>query len=73
METTFSVNIFRHFYEVLISTKKRQYQILQNHLKKKNIYTIYNNLNWGDTGQLITFNPNYLIRISTVETFNFSP
>ena len=25
------------------------------------------------TLQWITFNPNYLIRISTVETFNFSP
>ena len=25
------------------------------------------------TLEWITFNPNYLIRISTVETFNFSP
>ena len=31
--------------------------------------------NWPELGTLewITFNPNYLIRISTVETFNFSP
>ena len=35
---------------------------------------MYLNL-WSELGTLewITFNPNYLIRISTVETFNFSP
>jgi len=55
METTFSVNIFRHF---LISTKTKTISNITELFKGKNMLTIYNKLHflpigWGDTGQLI--------------------
>ena len=39
------------------------------------VFLLWKDVNHSELGTLewITFNPNYLIRISTMETFNFSP
>ena len=60
METTFSVNIFRHFYDVLISTKTKTISNITELFKGKNMFSMYIKFNflplgWGDTGMLIRF------------------
>ena len=52
---------------IVIVLIKRRPLYLQQSLAGKKRNSELGTLEW------ITFNPNYLIRISTVETFNFSP